>query len=109
MTLSELIEQLLELQQDAGDDNPEVRLAHQPQWPFEYSLTDVLLVDVNEEERLEIDEFLNVGDPDDEEARAAAHERRAELDAEPGGVVYLGEGSQLGYLPQAASSKLGWR
>jgi len=29
--------------------------------------------------------------------------------AESGGVVYIGEGTQLGYLPSGAASALGWR
>lgn len=37
MTLSRLIEQLMEIQEQYGEDM-EVRLAEQPRWAFEYSL-----------------------------------------------------------------------
>lgn len=41
MRLGTLIEELLHLQDQLGD-NVEVRLAHQPRWPFEYSVSDVV-------------------------------------------------------------------
>ncbi len=71
MTVAELIEELKYIDQDA-----EVRLAQQPNWPFEYEIDSV--VEVN-------------GLNDDEES-----------------VVYIGEGSQLGYLPQDAKNMLYW-
>jgi hypothetical protein len=36
MTVQQLIESLQEVQEEFGDDC-EVRLAHQPHWPFEYA------------------------------------------------------------------------
>ena len=69
MTVSELIEELNYLNQDA-----EVRLACQPRWAFEYSIASVVGVTLDGDEE----------------------------------VVYLGEGSQLGYLPGEASEELGW-
>lgn len=65
MTINELI---MELEQYDGDT--EVRLAQQPNWPFEYSVGDI-----------------------------------AEADD---GKVYIGEGSQLGYLSGEAREALGW-
>ena len=61
-------------------DDAEVRLAMQPSWPFEYSIGDVIPVEPDEEA------------PADEEVK----------------VVYLTEGSQLGYLPGNASEAIGW-
>jgi hypothetical protein len=80
MTVAELIE-ILEDQ----DGDTEVRLAMQPNWPFEYSI----------ETAIGPDELAN---PDDDEA----------ADEVPN-VIYLTEGSQLGYLPGVVSKGLGWR
>ena len=70
MLISELIEQLIDIQADHPD--AEVRLAMQPNWPFEYSIHSVTPVPLE--------------DP-----------RGGETP-----VVYLSEGAQLGYLPGAA-------
>lgn len=83
MTVGELMELLEGLPQDC-----EVRLATQPNWPFEYSITSVVCVDM-------------AGDEDDEDA-----DMRNDM-KEP--VVFLAEGSQLGYLPGVAARELGWR
>jgi hypothetical protein len=56
----------------------EVRFASQPKWPFEYSIDTAITVE------LEADD----GDKDK--------------------VVYLSEGSQLGYLNEFARSEMGW-
>tara|TARA_R100000005_G_C4957401_1_gene175441 strand:- start:276 stop:485 length:210 start_codon:yes stop_codon:yes gene_type:complete len=69
MTVAELIEELEYMDQDS-----EVRFASQPSWPFEYSISSVVEVDVD--------------------------------DSTP--VVYLEEGSQLGYLPTEAKNQLMW-
>ncbi len=71
MTVAELIEELRYI-----DQNAEVRLAQQPNWPLEYEIDSV--VEVN---------ALN----NDEES-----------------VVYIGEGRQIGYLPQDAKNILYW-
>jgi hypothetical protein len=71
VTVNDLLQAL-----EACDPDAEVRLAHQPAWPFEYAI-----------------------DP----GHAAA---QVELDGTP--VVYLGEGAQLGYLPEPVRQQLGW-
>lgn len=74
MTLSELMQELEWIQESLPDDSdPEVLIAEQPNWPFEYSLAGVVLIDEN------------TTDEDDDP-----------ISAEP--VVFLGEGSQLAYL-----------
>ena len=75
MTVEELICELQEMNPDA-----EVRLAQQPRWPFEYSIGDIVEVDL-----------------EDEDEEGESHQ-----------VVYLGEGSQLDYLPGQVSQELGW-
>jgi hypothetical protein len=86
MTLRDLIDRLTDLAEEYGEDT-EVRLAFQPSWPFEHSIGEVAAVDPSE-----------------------PHPQMEEDDA-PGKtpVVYLGEGSQLGYLPGAAARELGWK
>ena len=50
MKLSELRQELEWLAEQAGEDNdPEVLLAEQPNWPFEYSVAGVTLVEVDDE------------------------------------------------------------
>lgn len=83
MTVRELINLL-----EDYDEHAEVRIAHQPRWPFEYSIGDVVACDG--------------GDDDERDDEDAAGE-----DGPP--VVYIGEGDQLGYLPGAAARELGWR
>ena len=72
MRLSELLETLQMIADDYPDEDPEVRLAMQPRWAFEYSIHSVAPV-------------LFEGDRGEETP-----------------VVYLSEGVQLGYLPGAA-------
>jgi hypothetical protein len=79
MTLRDLIETLEDLASEFGDD-ASVRLAHQPRWAFEYS----------------IDEVQGVTLP------ATSERRRKE------NVIYISEGSQLGYLPHRAAVAIGW-
>lgn len=62
------------------DPNAEVRLAMQPSWPFEYSIDQIAEVSV-------VNKF-------DEEVEKK--------------VLYLSEGSQLGYLPGHVGEELGW-
>ncbi len=62
--------------------NPDaqVRLAEQPSWPFEYSV-----------DRIE-EVFTDDASPDFPDE----------------GVVYIGEGNQLDYLPGEARAAMGW-
>lgn len=70
-------------------DDIEIRFASQPNWPFEYSIEDVYVVDLNEG-----DEYYN--------------EESEEEEVEPNEVVYLVEGNQLGYLPHVVKKSIGW-
>jgi hypothetical protein len=74
MTVAQLIEELEHI-----DPDTEVRFASQPNWPFEYSIDDVVEVEV-------------------ENRRTGESEN----------VVYLEEGWQIGYLPGEAKNMLGW-
>jgi hypothetical protein len=95
MTLRDLIDTLSDIATEHGDD-AEVRLAIQPRWAFEHSIDEVVAVD------------MNAPDGDSEDGAPAAA-RATTDDDDPNVVVYIGECSQLGYLPGAASQALGWR
>jgi hypothetical protein len=79
MAIRELIEMLEDVAQE-HDDNVIVRLAIQPRWAFEHSIGGV---------------------------ETASQSKREVRDKAPA-VCYIGEGSQLGYLPQAGAVALGW-
>jgi len=69
LTVGELREAIEEL-----DDDVEVRLAEQPRWAFEHSVTDAHVVESPKGET----------------------------------VVYLSEGTQIGYLPGHVAEAIGW-
>ncbi len=81
MTVGELIEML-----EGMDEDAEVRFAHQPCWAFEYSISDVVEVELDQDDNGQYHQGHGVSK-----------------------VVYIAEGTQLGYLPGAASEQLGWR
>ena len=79
MTAKELIEEL-EYAISINDGNDvEVRTAQQPKWAFEYSIDTAVTIEVED------------NNTDEKEK-----------------IVYLGEGSQIGYLNEDASRELGW-
>jgi hypothetical protein len=88
VTLRELIDELQDYATEHGDDI-EVRLAQQPRWAFEYAIGALAVVRTDDEEEDDDDAPVDTSD-----------------DAEP--ILYIGEGSQLGYLPGHAARALGW-
>jgi hypothetical protein len=108
MKLRELIE-LLEDQTFDGDD-VEVRLAIQPNYPFQHTIADVVLV--QDRCRIERDEDswwceTHEENGDDDESLT---DHRREVADRPG-IVYIADGDQLydePYLPGAARDALGW-
>ena len=84
MTAQELIEELEYAIERNGNQDVEVLIAQQPKWPFEYTIEQaVMIADVDE---------------DEEDDRVPPKNMK----------VYLGEGSQIGYLNENASRELGW-
>ena len=79
MTARDLIEELEYAISINGNEDVEVRLAQQPKWAFEYTIDEAVTIEVEDE------------DTDEKEK-----------------VVYLSEGSQIGYLNEDASRELGW-
>jgi hypothetical protein len=90
MTVGELMEAL-----DQFDPDSEVRWAAQPSWPFEYSISSV--VPITEDELV---------DEEDAEDRLMG-----EIPESPkrDDIVYLVEGTQLGYLPGYVCREIGWK
>ena len=85
MTATQLIEELEWAIERNGGDDVEVRSAQQPKWAFEYT----------------IDQAITVTDEMGDETRDS-------VVGEKNVIVYLGEGSQIGYLNENASRELGW-
>ena len=79
MTARDLIEELEYAISINGGEDVEVRSAQQPKWAFEYTIDSAVSIEVDDE------------DTDEKEK-----------------IVYLSEGSQLGYLNEDASRELGW-
>tara|TARA_R100000808_G_C2153665_1_gene164109 strand:+ start:4593 stop:4847 length:255 start_codon:yes stop_codon:yes gene_type:complete len=84
MTAIELIEELEYAIERNGKEDVEVRMAQQPRWAFEYT----------------IDQAVVVAEEDEESDDDRTPPKNV--------VVYLSEGSQIGYLPEKASDELGW-
>jgi hypothetical protein len=77
------------------DDDMEIRLAHQPSWPLEFTVSDAVVVDINQTE----DEMFE--DEPDDGTRSEDNEVKE--------ILYICEGSSTGYLPGVVSKHLGWR
>jgi len=111
MKIKDLIEQLEEIAE--LNPNAEVRYASQPSYPFENSIREVLswdketMIDVEMENIQQAIEEEGAEPMSYEDTRALAREN-----IEHGGdctpVVYLAEGSQIGYLPEGPKEALGW-
>lgn len=78
MTVGELIETLKDIRDIVGED-AEARWAAQPRYPFEYSIDETIV-----------------------------HVQEHSNSYETKNVVYLAEGSQIGYLPEEAAKELSW-
>lgn len=104
---------LVEILEELEDDD-EVRIAHQPSWPFEYSIDDRAMTVVDIEQRQT--DLANSGDDDDGlgsgmpagiEGGDTYRISYAAGNA-PKKILYLAEGQQLGYLPGFIKDELGW-
>lgn len=87
MRIEELIEELQDLAEQYPD--AEVRIAHQPSWPLQYTISEVVASEGNYDEEDGYDEEQTEDD-----------------------VIYIAEGSQVRdnpYLPSSVSYELGWK
>lgn len=103
MTIGELIENLEDIKEQVGA-HAEVRFASQPSWPFEYSIRNAYAL-TKDERRYMAEEAMREEGMDEDEIKENIDEEELD-DAED--VVYLEEGSQLGYLPDEAKQLIGW-
>lgn len=101
MTIAELIGELERFQEEYGDE-VEVRFASQPSWPFEYSIDQIAVVNLNQVNPEELDGLEEGEDRDDFEAHLKEQLGDDEF------IVYLAEGMQVGYLPGIARREIGW-
>lgn len=102
MTIRELIEEL-EYAAELAGGGVEVRYASQPSYPFEYSLGDVAVMVKETREDALRNEMRDEGMTDEEINKWLEENNETGED-----VVYLAEGSQLGYLPADVKESLGW-
>jgi len=117
MTLSELISALADQAQEINpllvvdvdwlDDlevNPDILIAHQPSWPFEYQVGSIVYHDPVAEWEEEFGPQPPADDPDAQ----AWHDDRA-LTMEKPKAIFIGEGGGQEYLRGGVASLLGWR
>ena len=117
MTLSELISALVDQAQELNpllvvdvdwlDDlevNPDILIAHQPSWPFEYQVGSIVYHDP----MVEWDEDYGPQPPADDPDAQAWHDDRA-LTMEKPKAIFIGEGGGQEYLRGGVASLLGWR
>jgi hypothetical protein len=111
MTLAQLIDQLQRIADENDADDIEVRLAFQPNWPLQFHVGSVEIVDTAAPDEDE-EEYLNSEDFDTpEEYYAAVNALPVPEPTEEELVVYIAEGGSCydnPYLPGAAKSALGW-
>ena len=103
MTLSELIEHLSMLAEGLDFDKVEVKLAHQPHWPFELSIGEPVLHDPLAEWEEE-NALTSSDDPDYEDWLAD----RAIAEGKPK-TIFIPEGGRQEYLRGSVAKQLGWR
>jgi hypothetical protein len=113
MQLSDLIEALIIEARDLnpgwepGDpmaNNPEVLLAHQPSWPFEFSISKVVLHDPMKAWDEEYGPEPAHDDPDHEAWLADRQQEETK-----GKTIYIAEGGNQQYLAGGVATLLGWR
>lgn len=106
----ETVAELIELLQDMPQDAP-IKFASQPSWPFEYSIGEVYHHAAPD--TMDHATFEALDDDAQERAEEQADEGRLvflnEGEDAPVDVVFLVEGSQLGYLTEGVSRNIGWR
>lgn len=85
MRLSELADLIARLQDAAGDADPEVKLAVQPHYPFEWTVRDAVLVNLAESDQNDWDATA----PEDRDGQARPEDRH---------MVYVVQGDNQEYF-----------
>lgn len=104
MTLSELIDQLTSLAEEAGDTDPEVIVAYQPNYPLETHIAELALLDPMADWDEDYGPEPADGDPDKEAWLAD----RAITEGKPKTLI-IGTGWGAEYLRAGGALALGWR
>lgn len=103
MTISELIQELQYAEEIAGSE-AEIRFAAQPSWPFEYSINRNIITMTKEmREEKQSAEMREEGITEEEINAWLVDNNQTDEN-----IVYLAEGSQLGYLPGDIKQEFGW-
>ena len=93
------------------DDDVDVMVAAQPNWPLQYFAGTAIVVDSNQEAIDELQDALYGPDLTDDE-RDQAKAQIAKLEAENKTRLYISEGGSVysdPYCPASVVSALGWR
>ena len=104
MNVGELKALLEGLEEDA-----EVRIASQPNWPFQHDVDSVIVIE-KPKELLSDNEVEAMSDAEREQYEDAC-ERGEYVDPHEmpeSDIVYIGEGRQIGYLPMRVKGRLRW-
>ena len=111
MNIQELIEHLSEIA--INSPKAEVRIATQPSWPFENSIKG--LVVWNKKAWLDAEVELIRQSIEGSGEEPMSHKEMVDManhnlndEGSEHDVVYLEEGSQIGYLPEGPRGELGW-
>lgn len=107
MKLSELLTQLMETAASLNPDledfiggefevDPEIRIAMQPRWPMEHHVAHTKFVSSNAEDIADIEQVL-ANETLTESERGEAEEELTRLRAETKAIIYIVEGSHIGY------------
>ncbi len=111
MKLSELLIQLMETAASLNPDlddiigselevDPEIRIAMQPSWPMESHVAHARFVSSNADDIADLQKLLG-GDELNESERAEVEEELTRLRAETEAIIYIVEGSYIGYAKPA--------
>lgn len=111
MKLSELLAYLIEIASSLNPDlediigseleiDPEIRIASQPTWPLENHVAHTKFVSSNADDIADIEQVL-ANETLTESERGEAEEELTRLRAETEALVYIVEGSHIGYAKPA--------
>ena len=111
MNLDQLRALVLDTEHLSGET--EVRMAQQPSYPLQTTISDWEVVGCDEERIDELEEAIEGSDlSDDELTEAKAELHQLQTDGNQTSIVYLAEGGQVHdnpYLGGIILKKLGWR
>ena len=106
MTLSELIDQQTSIAEDHGDDDPEVVVAYQPNWPMEVAITNIVEIDPLADFEEEFGD--KPGPYESHEDLDQWYTQRELAENQPKSVI-IGTAWSNEYLRSGGATALGWR